>query len=139
MARRLLTVSAVAVAFAAFFNSSPPPVVDQTPTRGLGLIEHREQFYRFEDLMNPQYRAASDDPFVRSFASPAHYAEQPWAGLDIVDQSTHGAITRKSLELVNRGRETTLSDAQKKILRQRIYQHYGVIPWAGSTNPGERE
>ena len=44
---------------------------------GIGMIEHRGRFYRMEDLMDPTYRAASNDKFVREFGDPK-FAE--WAG-----------------------------------------------------------
>ncbi len=45
----------------------------------IGLLEHRGRFYRIEDLMNPAYRAESNDPFVRKFVPDTNVAI-PWAG-----------------------------------------------------------
>ena len=33
----------------------------------LGFVEHQGRRYELRDLMDPAYRAASDDPFVRGF------------------------------------------------------------------------
>lgn len=130
MARRLLTVSAVAVAFAAFFNSSPPPVVDQTPTRGLGLIEHRGQFYRFEDLMNPDFRAASKDPFVQSFNQQPHFAD-PWAGLGDPKETLSEFELRRS-EIWHNDRITIEMDDDPR-LREVLS---APLPWAGGYMEG---
>lgn len=46
----------------------------------MGLIEHRGRFYRFEDLMDPVFRATSTDPFVQTFCEPSRLAD-PRAGL----------------------------------------------------------
>lgn len=51
--------------------------------RGLGLIEHRGKFYRLEDLMDPAYRAASSEKFVREFG--ATNVANLWAGTNPED------------------------------------------------------
>ena len=45
----------------------------------LGYLKHRERLYRLDELLDPRYRAASDDPFVRQFHPDGMYAD--WAGL----------------------------------------------------------
>lgn len=77
MASRVFSALACLVAFGAVFLTNPPPAPTRAPS--MGLIEHRGQFYRFEDLMDPAFRAASSDPFVQRFGEPGHFAT-PWAG-----------------------------------------------------------
>ncbi len=52
-----------------------PPTAELTQ-RSLGYLEHRGQMYALEDLMDPAYRAASSDPFVREFD-----LDGIWAGI----------------------------------------------------------
>lgn len=77
MARRAFTAVAFVIVFGAMLVTNPPPAPTRAPS--MGLIEHRGQFYRFEDLMDPAFRAASNDPFVQRFGEPGHFAT-PWAG-----------------------------------------------------------
>jgi len=54
-------------------------LADEGGRAWLGYLKHREWVYRLEDLLDPRYRAASDDPFVRQFEARHMYAD--WAGL----------------------------------------------------------
>ncbi len=55
------------------------PAIERSPQKFIGVLEHRGKFYRIEDLMDPSYRAESDDPFVKGFMADSHLAT-PWAG-----------------------------------------------------------
>ena len=87
----VVALAIVTIAFACSKPISRKPVAttnaDTNSTQiaadshSIGLIEHRGRFYRLEDLMNPAYRAESNDPFVRQFAPDTNVAI-PWAGLD---------------------------------------------------------
>jgi hypothetical protein len=66
----LLVVAAGTGCGAAQSNTPTPGIIqaevhDRPP---LGVLEHRGRFYDLRDLMNPDYRAASTDPFVRDFS-----------------------------------------------------------------------
>ncbi len=54
-------------------------LADERGRAWLGYLKHRERVYRLEDLLDPHYRAASDDPFAREFEPDNVYAD--WAGL----------------------------------------------------------
>jgi len=139
MSRRALEPAALIV-FAGFFifscSTTPKPDVAtahydnprpaDAPT--LGLIEHRGAFYRFEDLLDPGYRAASDDPFVKSFGSESHYATE-WAGIADCDRSN--LFTSRFEELQARQVSETI-----KLLQSRdgieSMSLGRVTPWAGA-------
>ncbi len=60
--------------------------VDPTPTwepgrASLGYLKHRDRWYHIRDVMDPEFRAASDDPFVQGFDSDRAIA-QTWAGAE---------------------------------------------------------
>ena len=85
MSCRLNRIAAVLLAVAAVCScqslrtrpsTTPTKVSDGQP--GIGLIEHRGRFYRMEDLMDPAYRAASSDRFVKNFGDT--HLVQEWAG-----------------------------------------------------------
>jgi len=100
----LLAVVAICACQSVRPRISPVPAKSvEVPPLGIGLIAHRGKFYRLEDLMDPAYRAASSDKFVRDFGdshivtgwSGATREErdaadrrrriltrEPWAGLD---------------------------------------------------------
>lgn len=78
-------------------------------SNSIGLIEHRGRFYRLEDLMNPAYRAESNDPFVRQFAPDTNVAIS-WAGMNPAEK------------------ERLDASSSHKSLRP--------LPWAG-LNPGQ--
>ncbi len=40
----------------------------------LGYLEHRGRTHQLRDLMDPDYRAASDDPFACQFEPRTHFA-----------------------------------------------------------------
>ena len=123
MTRRMLTLVALAIAFTAFICSDPPPAAPRVHT--IGLIGHRGQFYRIEDLLNPEYRAASNDPFVKSFAPPGQYAADPWAGMspeELLGGSAQRIRDHRDEEMKSR----TLS---------KVLNAPGTIPWAGGHGP----
>ena len=45
----------------------------------LGYLKHRGRLYDIRNLMDPEYRATSDDEFVRSFDPEVLHAY--WAGM----------------------------------------------------------
>ena len=51
-------------------------IQSQPPTTQIGYIGRRGQLHRIEDLFDPNYRTASNDPVIRDL-NPA----QMWAGL----------------------------------------------------------
>ena len=124
MTRRLLVLAALAIAFASFNFSAPPPAANRAPT-SIGLIQHRGQFYRFEDLMNPEYRAASDDPFVQSFAEQRHFAV-PWAGKGD-SRETHADLDLLRTEIW-RSEIKSINIHDIAIDQDRLRAH---LPWAG--------
>lgn len=62
--------------------AAPLPIpVTESPAEEGGLplyLEHRGQFYRFDDLNDPVYRAASNDRWVREFDPQTSFAAE-WA------------------------------------------------------------
>ena len=128
MTRRLLVSAALIIAFGAFFLSDPPPQATRQ-SRAMGLIQHRGQFYRFEDLMNPEYRATSDDPFVKSFAEQGHYAE-PWAGQGD-PRETLGDLEQRRQEIW-RNERITIDIHEFEARQKRMLDHN---PWAGGHVP----
>ena len=65
-----LLVVAVGTGCGAAQSSTPTPSIIQAEVHDrppLGVLEHRGRFYDLRDLANPDYRAASTDPFVRDF------------------------------------------------------------------------
>ncbi len=69
---------------------NPLHVKTNQPTAGpgIGMIEHRGQFYRVENLMNPDKRSKSSDRFMRDFGNDPVYAS-PWAGMNPEENRTH--------------------------------------------------
>jgi len=128
MMRQPLTILTMIIVFGAFFLSSPPRVPKRNPT--IGLIKHRGTYYRIEDLLNPAYRAASVDPFVKSFVPPNQVAGDPWAGLEVVNTFKRDPLSLHNQISVRRARELPLSEAQRNFLKQR-----GFTPWAGTHAP----
>ncbi len=122
MARRVFTVVACLVAIAAVFLTNPPPAPTRAPS--MGLIEHRGQFYRFEDLMDPAFRAASNDPFVQRFGEPGHFAT-PWAGQGD-PRETLADIQIRQVEI---WQNQTLSIDIHQV--EGIQDRLPALPWAG--------
>ena len=54
-------------------------LIDEKGRPSLGYLEHRGRIYPLNQLLDPEYRAASDDPFVREFRPQRIHAN--WAGL----------------------------------------------------------
>jgi hypothetical protein len=54
-------------------------LLDGMERSSLGYLQHRGRVYRLEDLLDPRFRAASDDPFVQQLRLDKLYAS--WAGL----------------------------------------------------------
>ncbi|MHC4444251.1 MAG: hypothetical protein ACYTF1_16340 [Planctomycetota bacterium] len=48
-------------------STCPNSAVMDHDRPSLGYLDHRGRQYEIRDLMNPAYRAASDDEFVRKF------------------------------------------------------------------------
>lgn len=46
----------------------------QPKSPSLGYLEHRGRTHELRDLMDPAYRAASDDRFAREFEPGTHFA-----------------------------------------------------------------
>ena len=70
--RAFLIAAVVASAWAAGCASQPQPApIDPS---NLGYLEHRGQRHELRDLMDPEYRAASDDPFVNNFNADTNMA-----------------------------------------------------------------
>ncbi len=79
MARKIFTLALISLAFVgppASCNTMPFPTPDGSRSQQVVLIERRGKFYRYDDLMNPAYRAQSDDPFIRNFDPNVYFAEQ---------------------------------------------------------------
>ena len=74
------------------------PVLADVPPAGeggqprLGYLEHRGNMYALEDLMDPEYRAASDDDFVRTFDPGA-----VWAGSGVRNSEDANSIEWEEL------------------------------------------
>lgn len=60
-------------------DSGKGDAFDGVKPSALGYLEHRGRLYRLEDLLDPRFRAASADPFVREFTARGLHAV--WAGL----------------------------------------------------------
>jgi hypothetical protein len=54
---------------------SPGQALQKAPS-ALGYVEHRGRRYDLRNLMDPAYRAASDDPFVRGFSPETALADR---------------------------------------------------------------
>jgi hypothetical protein len=75
----LLLVDSLPNAALPTFQASVEPEI-RSPVRLL----HRGRFYDVADLMDPAFRAESDDPFVRSF-NPDQAIADVWAGGHVDD------------------------------------------------------
>jgi len=111
MLRRIRTVlvSVLLVVAAVYLAIAPihPPIRDYS-NDPLGYLKHRGKKYWVSDLMDPKFRAASDDRFVRQFDQGLKFADIredalhrselfsrpskahethliPWAGRDLAD------------------------------------------------------
>lgn len=77
MLRRIrpLVVSVLLIAAAVYLASAP---TTQPPRYRLpdevAFLEHRGKRYFLNDLFDPAYRAASDDPFVKQFGEGENFA-----------------------------------------------------------------
>jgi hypothetical protein len=72
---RAITISILLIA-AVVYLATPPTVL---PSRDhsndkLGFLEHRGKRYWVKDLMNPAYRAANNDSFVKLFEQDEKFA-----------------------------------------------------------------
>lgn len=84
--------------------------------RSIGCVMHRGKYHDIKDLLNPTYRAESDDPFVKSFA-PDHAVAVPWAG------------SWRKRSVLERTQEVSNSPP--------LHQDLPTIPWAGRDNWGD--
>jgi len=81
MLRRIRTIVvsvllfAVVVYLAAAPTASPIQPESNRSKERLGFLEHRGKRYWISDLMNPAYRAASDDPFIKQFDQGVMFAD----------------------------------------------------------------
>lgn len=88
---RMFLVSALLIAAAVYLADDPTSQTQSDrPKSNLGFLEHRGKRYWLSDLMDPAYRAASDDRFVRQFGQQPHVAMREnghiiWAGSDYID------------------------------------------------------
>ncbi len=57
-----------------------PQIAEAAPPPSLGALEHRGRRHELRDLLGADYRAASNDPFVRDF-DPDRAVAVVWAGL----------------------------------------------------------
>lgn len=65
---RALVVSLLLIAAAVYLASAPTtPAPRYRLPDEVGFLEHRGKRYFLNDLFDPAYRAASDDPFVKQF------------------------------------------------------------------------
>lgn len=61
-------------------------LIDEKGRASLGVLEHRGTRYELRDLLDPAYRATSEDPFPRDFDPLHQFARDPvappmiWAG-----------------------------------------------------------
>lgn len=89
MTRNSMVVLGFVAIFVGLANCSSemtPSAVDPTPAvearrPSVGALMHQGRMYDLRDLMNADYRAASDDEFVKDFNPNSTYAETAWAGL----------------------------------------------------------
>lgn len=87
---RAFVVSLLLIAAAVYLARAPTTLPPQyrLPDE-VGILEHRGNRYFLNDLFDPAYRAASDDPFVKQFDEGLKFAgnqnardvrQVPWAG-----------------------------------------------------------
>ena len=48
-------------------SESAPALIDDQGRPSVGFFEHRNQQYNLHDLIDPQFRASHQDPYVREF------------------------------------------------------------------------
>jgi hypothetical protein len=78
MLRRIRAIAVSILLIAGVVYLATPPtaqLIHDHSNDKLGFLEHRGKRYWVKDLMNPAYRAASDNPFVRQFDRM-----EKWAG-----------------------------------------------------------
>ncbi len=78
----MLAACVIGLASCSAENTGLP--VDPAPTSepgraSLGYLRHRDRWYHVRDVVDPAFRAASDDPFLKRFDSDRAIADS-WAG-----------------------------------------------------------
>lgn len=68
----IFIVTAIASACGAGCAGQPKPA--PLDPSNLGYLEHRGQRYELSDLMDPEYRAAAENPFARNFDADLNVA-----------------------------------------------------------------
>src|SRR5712671_5250188 len=90
-------LAVVAVCSCQALRPHPGPAMGKTidARPGIGLIEHRGRFYRMEDLMDPAFRAASNERFVKNFGDT--HIVRDWAGMNPEDhlKLQRGAVAER--------------------------------------------